>query len=84
MKMVVLKTVCALKTGCVFGGHSLQMHLWKIIVILFLAFHFNTEDYAGHRSAPTGEPCAFLKTHCFHDLISAHQKYLEQSAFSVS
>lgn len=42
MKIVVLKVVCAPKTGCIFGGHSLQTHLCENIVILFLAFHFNT------------------------------------------
>lgn len=27
---------------------------------------------------------ATLETHCFSDLTSIHQKYLEESAFSVS
>lgn len=83
VQIIVLKAACALKAGCVFGGHSLQTHLCEITVILSLTFHFNARDHADRGSA-AGEHYAFLKTHGFHDLTSIHQKYLEQSAFSAS
>lgn len=76
--------VCALKTERIVGGPSLQMCLCEMVMTLFLTFILTcrASKHAESRAAAL-ESCAVLKTHCFDDLILNHQKYLEQSAFSV-